>query len=236
MKFALPVGLALAASAATAAQAVDVDAVRDAAYGAPTAHVTFSANAPNSNFQAPTQYTDHASYDIYMTTDANYWYGFFQAGTDAPIVDAFANLYFDVDPANGNGSDIGFELSTSHTTFFIPGMTDTNPPVGVADILTAVSADHHSFEVAIPLHYFITKLAGEPYYAETQFGGGQATLRLSQTFGFSVAGGGDYGPNRLGAFATPTVGVPEAATWISMVLGFGLLGAALRRRTTIRFA
>ena len=233
MKLALLGGLLLGGSAATAAQAVDVDAALDAAYGAATSHVSYDPGAPDSNFGRPTDTTRWASYDIYMTTDANYWYGFFQAGTDADIVAPFANLYFDVDPANGNSSDIGFELSPGHEDFFIPG---PGANIDVHDILTAVSADQHSFEVAIPLHYFITKIVGEPYYADTQFGGGQATLRLSQTFGYSAAGGDSYGINRLGAFATPEAGVPEAATWMSMVLGFGLLGAALRRRTKIAFA
>ena len=230
MKLALLAGLSLATCVATAAQAVDVDAALDASYGAATAHVSYDPGAADSNFGAPTQYTRWASYDIYMTTDANYWYGFFQADTDADIVAPFANLYFDVDPANGNGSDIGFELSSGHQDFFIPG---PGANIDVGDILTATSADQHSFEVAIPLHYFISKIAGEPYYADTQFGGGQATLRLSQTFGYSVAGGDSYGINRLGAFATPEAGVPEAATWVSMVLGFGLLGTAMRRRSKV---
>jgi len=235
MKFASFAGLLLATSAATVAQAqaVNVDGSLDAAYGAATAHVSYDPAAPNSNFQTPGATTDHASYDIYMTTDANYWYGFFQADTDAPIIATFANLYFDVDPANGNGSDIGFELSPGHQDFFIPG---PGANVDVNDILTASGDNGRSFEVAIPLHYFITKIAGEPYYADTQFGGGEATLRLSQTFGYSVAGGASYGFDRLGLFQTPTLGVPEAATWMSMVLGFGLLGAALRRRTKIAFA
>ena len=30
--------------------------------------------------------------------------------------------------------------------------------------------------------------------------------------------------------------LPEPATWLSMILGFGLVGAAMRRRTTVRFA
>ena len=226
MKTMLLAGLALGLLAATGASAVDVDGALDAAYGAATAHVSYDVGAPNSNFQAPTQYTDQASYDIYMTTDANYWYGFFQASDDASIVGTFANLYFDVDPANGNGSDIGFELSTGHQDFFIPG---PGANIDVGDILTAASADGHSFEVAIPLHYFVTKIVGEPYYSGTQFGGGDATLRLSQTFGYSVAGGGSYGDNRLGLFETPT-GVPEPASWGMMLLGFGLLGMALRRR------
>jgi len=232
MKTMLLAGLALGFLAATGANAVDVDGALDAAYGSATAHVSFQAGTAEGNFQAPTQYTDSASYDIYQTTDANYWYGFFQAGIDASIVGTFANLYFDVDPADGNGSDIGFELSTTHQDFFIPG---PGANIDVGDILTAASADGHSFEVAIPLHYFITKLAGEPYYSGTQFGGGLATLRLSQTFGYSVAGGEGYGANRLGLFETPA-GVPEAATWGTMLLGFGLLGMALRRRARTALA
>jgi hypothetical protein len=31
-------------------------------------------------------------------------------------------------------------------------------------------------------------------------------------------------------------GVPEPKTWMSMILGFGLLGAALRRRRVLSYA
>lgn len=37
----------------------------------------------------------------------------------------------------------------------------------------------------------------------------------------------------LAGAATPTPGVPEPATWAMMIVGFGLVGAAMRRRATM---
>lgn len=54
------------------------------------------------------------------------------------------------------------------------------------------------------------------------FGGGaDHTAYDNITFGASTPGGG-----------TVTPGVPEPATWGMMILGFGLIGSAMRRRST----
>jgi hypothetical protein len=53
----------------------------------------------------------------------------------------------------------------------------------------------------------------------------------------------DWGPQQFGLptfdFNTGILtfnGVPEPATWTSMILGFGLLGGALRRRRALGWA
>jgi hypothetical protein len=54
-------------------------------------------------------------------------------------------------------------------------------------------------------------------------------LRLSQTFGYSVAGGSSFGDDRLG-FAKLTSAAPEPAAWSMMLVGFFGLGSMVRRR------
>ena len=52
----------------------------------------------------------------------------------------------------------------------------------------------------------------------------------------SVGTNGYYGANAL-VGAAVTAGVPEPATWLMMILGFGMIGAGLRsRRTTVAYA
>ena len=49
--------------------------------------------------------------------------------------------------------------------------------------------------------------------------------------------GWSFGNAQFGGNTTITADVPEAATWLSMLLGFGIIGAAARRRrTSLTFA
>jgi hypothetical protein len=45
--------------------------------------------------------------------------------------------------------------------------------------------------------------------------------------GFTIGGGGGGGP---GGTVPGTPGIPEPRTWVMMILGFGAIGAAWRRR------
>lgn len=75
-------------------------------------------------------------------------------------------------------------------------------------------------------------IAGLAYYDDQEFGGEPLVLRLSQSGSYSVAGGlAFYGENWLGAVDLVGPGaVPEPGTWALLILGFGAVGAALRRR------
>ena len=218
---------AACALAASAAHAINVDGTLDAAYGAPTAHITYAVDAPNSNFANPTAFSDTVNYDIYLTSANGYVYGFLQSdnGGGAPgPVGTFANLYFDLNPTVGDGSDLGFELSTSGQRAFVAGGADA--PLQVPGI-SVVSVSPSSLEFAIPFAYFTGPIDGLNYFAGQTYES-NVTLRLSQSFGYSVAGGASYGPDRLG---TVSVGaVPEPETWALMLAGMGVVAAVARRR------
>ncbi len=62
-------------------------------------------------------------------------------------------------------------------------------------------------------------------------------LAAGQTFGFIVENNGFYGNDSTGLnFTLIGAGVPEPAGWAMLIAGFGLTGAAMRRRRTIRAA
>lgn len=126
----------------------------------------------------------------------------------------FANI--DLDPANGNGSGLGFELSTGSKNAFVPGM---NGNVARSGITVAQSADGLTLEFAIPTSLLTAPIAGLTYYDNEQFPSASSpdvVLRLPQSFGYSVAGGATYGDDRLGR--------------VAVVAGLAGIGALRRRR------
>lgn len=234
MKLLLAGAAALAFSASAASAAITVDGVLDAGYGAPTAFVGYNPQAPNSNFQTPTNEADSTSYNIYGKVDGNALYGFWQAnpnGTDPNAPFAAVNLYIDTDPDTSSGSDIGFEITNDRA--FRPGVFTGGPnndgysaPLGLSFF-----ASGNVVEFAIPLSLLQQGIASLPNFGANKFvpNGGRFRFQLSQAFGYSVAGGASfYGNNRLGSFNAP---VPEPTTWALMIGGFGLAGAAMRRRS-----
>lgn len=214
----------------TANATIIVDGSYDTDYGSPSAIVSYNAFAPNSNFDAPTNESAYIGYTIYLTSQGGSVFGFLRAAAPGTSVGPFANVYFDLDPSNANGSDLGFELGQlNYANAFIPGVTGNALQ---SNITTAVSTDGLGFEFEIPNVDFTTAIGGLNYYAgHTLPGlGDQIILRLSQSFGYSVAGGDSYGADRLGA-VTLAAAAPELSTWAMMLLGFGFLGFITYRRS-----
>ena len=208
-----------------AAAAIAVDGTLDADYGAPTATVLYNPAAPTSNFGTPTNENHTTSYDIYGTIQGDNLYGFWQATPDQAgesNAGNFVNLYLDTNPDSAPGSDLGFQI-TSQTAF----KPSTGQSVAANDIQFAIGSD--AVEFLIPLDYLRNGVSGLTDFSEFVAPGGRFTFRLSQAFGYSVAGGATYGDNRLGSFTMPG-SVPEPATWAMMIGGFALAGVAARRR------
>ena len=87
--------------------------------------------------------------------------------------------------------------------------------------------------------------AGGPYSFTIKNNDGADGLTDSAVFAGPLAAGNylltikgwSFGNAQFGGNTTVTTDVPEAATWLSMLLGFGIIGAATRkRRTSLSFA
>jgi hypothetical protein len=227
----LTLAFALAGTAGAHAQ-VTVDGNYDAAYGTAKSVVTYNPAAPTSNFGTPGPSSNAIGYTIWLTSDADNVYGLFKASGPGAAAFTGGNLYFDIDltEANGTGSDLGFQLASTHTNAFVP---NESVNVAVSGIQYAQSADGLSFEFSIANSLFLNQIAGINYDPGVVMPtlGTKIQLRLSQSYGYSVAGGASFGSNRLGEVILG--GVPEPASWAMMLGGFGLVGGALRRRKAV---
>jgi hypothetical protein len=204
-----------------------------------TVSVATDANAPISNFQSATN-TARAGYTLTLSDDGNSVIGtIVQTGGQAE--GAFANLYFDLNPTVGDGSDLGFEIGTNGVTAFIPGMNG-NPGFNTVLDSSLYTFGTSTDQGLITLNFslsnslFTSAIAGLAYYPNQTFEN-NVTLRLSQSLSYSVAGGDSYGVDRLGTVSVAGA-VPEPASWALMLAGFGGIGFAMRRRTkvAVRFA
>jgi hypothetical protein len=203
-----------------------------------TVSVATDPNAPVGNFQTPGN-TATAGYDLTLGDNGSSVIGTI-AQTGGVSAGSFANLYFDLNPTVMDGSDLGFEMGTGGVTAFIPGKngqagfsTLLSPTLYTFSSATAGGLTTLNFSLANSL--FTSPIAGLSYYGPADGSPVQTfesvvTLRLSQSLSYSVAGGASYGPDRLGSVTVGTGAVPEPATWAMMLVGFGGLGAVLRRR------
>ena len=153
--------LAAAAAIVVAAPAAaqTVDGTRDAIYGASKSTVTYSPTAPNSNFSAPTPFSDASTYNIYLYAGANAVFGFIQSDRLTPVIGA--NLYFDLDEANENGSDLGFEISNGRAfAAGIDGYSAGTSALPLAGLAYAFSSDNTGIEFSIANSLFTSRLQG----------------------------------------------------------------------------
>jgi hypothetical protein len=214
------VSLVCAASVASAAP-VGVDGTIGAEWGAATATVSFNAAAAQSNFGAPGTENHIVGYSVYTRSDANYLY-VAVAANGATGGNDFANLYFDTDAIAG--SNFGIEVNNDR--FFVPSAVPgpyTNDTLGLATYAVTAGV----VELALDWSLLMTDPYGMGFPAVAP--GGKVILRLSQSFGYSVAGGPTYGVDRLGAvFAPLAQSVPEPGSFA--LAGLALAGLGLSRR------
>lgn len=234
----LKCGAVFALSVASPAFAQTVDGILTPGEytGGTTASVATDNAAPVGNFQNPTNIAV-AGYTVNLIDSGGSLFGLISQ-TGGSSNGQFANLYFDLNPSVGNGSDLGFEMGLSGVTAFIPGLngqpgfsTQVNP--SLFNTASVTTNGLTTFEFRLSNSLFTSAIQGLNYYSGQTFEQ-FVSLRLSQSLSFSVAGGPTYREDRLGtvAVSAETGAVPEPSSWAMMLIGFGGIGVALRRRRT----
>lgn len=205
--------------------------------GVTAAHVTYDAAAPVSNFGAPTTTNSNVAYDIYMRSDSQYLY--VAVAETGPAVDNtlnFANLYFRLYYNGGTSySSIGFETTNDDAFYPNTGAKVYDTAANLIQTAVGTTTDDHVIEAAIDLSVFTDNALGVPGFGGLPSGASdpQIMLTLSQSFGYSVAGGmANYGASDLGLVTLPAASaVPEPASLALVGLALaGVAGAARSRR------
>lgn len=191
--------------------------------GVSGSYVAYNSAAPEHNFGAPTDETRGVPYTAYITSDATYLYALVEADSSA-VGSMWANLYFDLNPSTG--SDFGIEVTNNRA--FVP----SGVPAGYFSLVGTgfswATNGTTTIEMRLPWTYLMTDPGGMGF---PLISGSNPTvqLRLSQSFGYSVAGGPDYGADRLGE--TSLTAVPEPGTLLMVSSALALLGVGVRRRS-----
>ena len=200
-------------------------------YGAAKATVVTDPAAPLSNFGTPGN-TATAGYNIYLNDTNDKLYGAV-VQTGGVAAGTFANLYFDIDPTTGaGGSELGIEVTNKRG--FVAGTSNYFDLSAAIDFSTTTVGGLTTTEFSINNSVFRDFIFGaqqQGYFGPGGYVSQDVRLNLSQSLSYSVAGGASYGSARLGTFSVAaTAAVPEPATWAMMLIGFGGLGCAMRRR------
>jgi PEP-CTERM motif len=145
---------------------------------------------------------------------------------------------FGFDTVNGG---FGIDGSSAFAPFGgSAALTGYTGPASFADGSTSIAFTFNDFQVGEAFSWLIdvdrsninaqvigNELIGSTGYAD--FSNGLRGLGVFQ----AVAGNAQASQFTITTFTTTPAGVPEPATWATLVVGFGLIGSAMRRRQTV---
>ncbi len=223
--------LAVVLLAATVASATTYDAVTDFS---PTPTVwSYGTGVNGSSF---TPYPDFhavcegdARVSCYQTTTPVSRVPFVAKNILGGTIDTYDTVVFpsnvlNVHPGPSTDSIVRFTAPTTGS-YRISGffeLLDINPSGVIVSIYTAGNFDG-SATLTGPAAVFPDMVGGAAAFGGVRF------LTAGQTVDFGVNNDGSFFNDSTGLSATLTT-VPEPATWLLMIAGFGLVGAGLRRR------
>lgn len=147
------------------------------------------------------------------------------------------NAYCDLDPSQKNGSDVVLEINAAAGAGRATYLHDGSVHADLPGLVAAVRADQRTVEFAIPVTDFTQEIPGLAYHttrmlavADGAGGLGDIVLRISQSFGYTAAGGPTFGATGLGSVTLAgATAVPAPVSLALLAAGLCAAGAARRR-------